>query len=93
MGRLEGVASAEVEVAASLPEGPFVGTYLIRGEREEDNCFTFSLMRKTLPEEESLLAQQENQLFRDWFSGDSTTLRLYDADGALLEERVYEGFP
>lgn len=93
VGRLEGVASAELEVTASLPEGQFVGTYLIRGEREESNCFTFSLMRKTLPEEESLLAQQKNQLFRGWFSGDSTTLRLYDADGKLIEERVYEEFP
>lgn len=93
VGRLEGVASAELEVTASLPEGQFVGTYLIRGEWEENNCFTFSLMRKTLPEEESLLAQQENQLFRGWFSGDSTTLRLYDADGELIEERVYEEFP
>lgn len=93
VGRLEGVASAELEVTASLPEGQFVGTYLIRGEREENNCFTFSLMRKTLPEEESLLAQQENQLFRGRFSGDSTTLRLYDADGKLVEERVYEEFP
>lgn len=93
VGRLEEVASAELEVTASLPEVQFVGTYLIRGEREENNCFTFSLMRKTLPEEESLLAQQENQLFRGWFSGDSTTLRLYDADGKLIEERVYEEFP
>lgn len=93
VGRLEAVASAELEVTASLPEGQFVGTYLIRGEREENNCFTFSLMRKTLPEKESLLAQQENQLFRGWFSGDSTTLRLYDADGKLIEERVYEEFP
>lgn len=93
VGRLEGVASAELEVTTSLPEGQFVGTYLIRGEREESNCFTFSLMRKTLPEEESLLAQQENQLFRFRFSGDSTTLRLYDGDGRLVEERGYEEFP
>lgn len=90
IGLLENIQSAELQVDVRLLDGTAVGTYVISGRREGTNCFTFSLMRKTVPEEESLLAQQENQLFRGGFPGCSAVLRLYGSDGQLVEERMYE---
>lgn len=88
-GLLENIQSAELQVDVYLPDGAFVGTYVVSGQKEGTNCFTFSLMRKTVPEEESLLAQQENQLFRGGFPVCSAVLRLYGADGQLVESRTY----
>ena len=92
-GLLENIQSAELQVDARLPDGTAVETYVISGQREGANCFTFSLMRKTVPEEESLLAQQENQLFRGGFPGCSAVLCLYGSDGQLVEERMYARVP
>lgn len=92
-GLLENIQSAELQVDARLPDGTAVETYVISGQREGANCFTFSLMRKTVPEEESLLAQQENQLFRGGFPACSAVLRLYGSDGQLVEERMYARVP
>ena len=90
IGLLENIQSAELQVDVRLLDGTAVGTYVISGRREGTNCFTFSLMRKTVPEEESLLAQQENQLFRGGFPVCSAVLRLYGSDSQLVEERMYE---
>ncbi len=84
-GGMADAASAEMDITVSYTSNQVVSTCTVRGERAAENCWRFDLMRQHGDADTGKQAQWEREIFsgsqKDRYSG---TLRLYDAEGALL---------
>lgn len=92
-GDLADAASAEMDVTVSHTSNQVISACTVRGERAADNCWRFDLERQYDDGDASQEAQWEREIFagsqKDRYSG---TVRLYGADGELLQFWDFDGF-
>lgn len=84
-GSMADATSAEMDITLSYTSNQMVFTCTVQGKRAAENCWRFDLTRQHGDADTSQQAQWEREIFsgsqEDRYSG---TLRLYDAEGALL---------
>lgn len=92
-GDMADAASAKMDVTVSYTSNQTVSTCTVEGERAADNCWRFDLKRQYDDTDKGEQARWERELFsgsqKDRYSG---TVRLYDADGELLQVWSFDGF-
>lgn len=92
-GNMGDAASAEMDVTVSYTSNQPVSTQTVQGERAADNCWRFDLERQYDAGDTSTEAQWEREIFsgsqKVFYSG---TVRLYNAEGALLRSWEIEQF-